>query len=135
MRKVENPNQQQKHCNSILNHHVLFLDYDFKSLPLNCCSLLIGHSWVIDMVANLCTNLCEVFQAAYLWNQMVLFLDSHKKHYMHSVQVERWMTSPLSRALPHPPSIGMSSQLAANLLVEQNVGYCDASSHSSDVSL
>lgn len=34
------------------------------------------------------------------------------------------MTSALTRALPHPPSTGMShSESAANLLVEKNVGY------------
>lgn len=66
VRKIENPNKHpEKHHDSILNHNVIFLDYDFRSSLLNSCSSLIGRLWVIHMAANLCTHLCEIFQAAH----------------------------------------------------------------------
>ena len=49
----------------------------------------------------------------------------------------REMTSPLRKALPHPPSIGMShpeSQLQISW-DKKNVGYGDAFSHSTSLSL
>lgn len=100
MRKVEK-STTDKHYDSILNHTVIFLDYDFISSLLNSCSSLIGCLWVIHMAVNLCTNLCKIFQAAYEKADGAFPWEPQEAVYAFSSGGE--MTSPLTRALPHHP--------------------------------
>lgn len=135
VRKPENPNKHpEKHHDSILNHHVIFLDYDFRSSLLNSCSSLIGRLWVIHMAANLCTHLCEIFQAAhgkadgaFPWEpQEALCAFSSGSD---DITPHKSITSPSQHRNESP------GWLAANLLVEKNVGYGDEFPHSTDLSL
>lgn len=107
---MQNPKQQQKAFYDS-GHHVVFLDRDFKSSLWKSCSSLIGCWWVIPMAANLCTDLCRVFQAAYVKADGAFPWEPQEMMYACGSGSE--MTSPLTRALPHPPSIGMSHSIVS----------------------
>lgn len=93
-----------------MNHHVIFLDYDFKSSLLHSCSSLIGCLWVIHMAVDLCANLVKSFRL-HMWKQMELFLESHRSNICMQFRYRDDITP--HNSITSPPSIGMSHPIVS----------------------
>lgn len=104
---VQNIKQQRRTVIQLLNHHVIFLDYNFQSSLFNSCSSLIGCLWVMLL------TFAPIFEKSFrlhMWKQMVFFLESLRSNIYacssgrDDITPHNNITSPLSKGMSHPDS-------------------------------